>query len=228
MKKMLLHTCCAPCTLIPLSTFMDEGYSVCAAFVNPNIHPLEEYERRHSLLVQYCGDVSVTVYEIPGFREDWEDTAGRLGGPYPLVKNDPLYDHYLEKRRARCTLCYRLRFEETARYAAECGFDSISTTLSISPYQFTDLICMELEKAASAHGLQALYVDFTRSYPEATRLSRQMGMYRQNYCGCRYSYEEALIERSAQKAVRTSFAQAGPHAGKGTKSHMTSTTQAGS
>ena len=107
-----------------------------------------------------------------------------------------------EKRAARCRACYRLRLEEAARRAAEEGFEAIATTLAVSPYQYTDIIREELERAAAQAGIAAVFEDFRPFYPEATRRSRDLGMYRQNYCGCSISDLEAAAERAERKAQR--------------------------
>ena len=121
--------------------------------------------------------------------ESWNDTAGQFGAN-------------ADTRSDRCRACYRLRLEETARYAAAHGFEGLSTTLSVSPYQYTDIIREEVEHAAAQQGLQAVFEDFRPHYDEATRRSRALGMYRQNYCGCRYSAVEAAREREERKAER--------------------------
>lgn len=107
-----------------------------------------------------------------------------------------------EKRAARCRACYRLRLEEAAQRAAEGGFEALSTTLAVSPYQYTDIIREELERAAAQAGVRAVFEDFRPFYPEATRRSRELGMYRQNYCGCAISDLEASAERAERKAAR--------------------------
>lgn len=106
------------------------------------------------------------------------------------------------RREARCRACYRLRFEEAARYAAEHGFACLSTTLSVSPYQYTDIIRQELERAAELAGITPVFRDFRPYYDEATLESRERGMYRQNYCGCRFSDAEAAAERAQRKQQR--------------------------
>ena len=128
------------------------------------------------------------------------------GAPAPQSVAELLDD---EHRRERCRACYRLRLEEAAAYAAEHGFEGLSTTLAVSPYQFTDEIADELQRAASAAGVQAVFEDFRPYYDEATRISRELGMYRQNYCGCRFSIAEGAAtrefikqQRAAQKAAR--------------------------
>lgn len=112
------------------------------------------------------------------------------------------------RREARCRACYRLRLEETARVAAEQGFDGIGTTLSVSPYQYTQIIEQEVRRAAEREGIEGIFEDFRPYYDEATRRSRALGMYRQNYCGCRISDEEATAERAERKAQRAAAKQA--------------------
>ena len=97
---------------------------------------------------------------------------------------------------------------------AEQGFDALGTTLSVSPYQYTDVIREELERAAAAAGVQPLFEDYRPFYDEATHRSRELGMYRQNYCGCRFSDAEAAAERAERKAQRAAQreAEAAAHA----------------
>lgn len=106
------------------------------------------------------------------------------------------------RREARCRACYRLRLEETARVAAERGFEGIGTTLSVSPYQYTQVIREEVERAAAQAGVAPVFEDFRPYYDEATRESRELGMYRQNFCGCRISDLEAAAERAERKEQR--------------------------
>ncbi|MBQ3302445.1 MAG: epoxyqueuosine reductase QueH [Eggerthellaceae bacterium] len=107
-----------------------------------------------------------------------------------------------ERRKERCRACYRMRLEEAAHVAAEGGYEGLSTTLAVSPYQFTDVIREELERAASQCGVQPVFQDFRPYYDEATRISRELGMYRQNYCGCRFSVAEGQATREFIKQLR--------------------------
>ena len=196
MKRLLLHICCAPCSLIPLEVFAQEGYSLAAAYINPNIHPASEYQRRLAAFKAHAQSLELTILEASHETEAWEQAVGCFGGPYPLIKGAADYEDNLRARQARCRQCYRLRFTRLARLAADEGFDHIATTLTISPYQFTGIIFEELEQAAQNYGLNPVCLDFTARYFEATRRSRALGMYRQNYCGCRYSVLEADAERA--------------------------------
>ncbi len=135
--------------------------------------------------------------------------ADRISDPYEdvspradVLSVDPA------RREARCRACYRLRLEETARVAAEQGFDGIGTTLSVSPYQYTQVIEQEVRRVAEREGIEGVFEDFRPYYDEATRRSRALGMYRQNYCGCRISDEEATAERAERKAQRAAAKQA--------------------
>ncbi len=107
-----------------------------------------------------------------------------------------------DRRPDRCRACYRLRLEEACAYAAANGFEGVATTLTVSPYQYTETIREELERACEPHGLAAVFRDYREQYSEATRRSKAMGMYRQNYCGCVFSKIEAAEEREARKAER--------------------------
>jgi predicted adenine nucleotide alpha hydrolase (AANH) superfamily ATPase len=179
-----------------------EGFSVATAFVNSNIHPKEEYALRIGTWMDYAKTRGIPTFEGAYDPQLWEKTVGVHGGPYPLLEAAPGYRENLAQRQVRCAACYRLRFEELASLASQNGFAAISSTLTISPYQFTPLILAELERAAHAVGLQAVAHDFSEHYAETSRRSRELGMYRQNYCGCRYSQEEAQLERAERKAAR--------------------------
>ena len=92
--------------------------------------------------------------------------------------------------------CYALRLAEACRVAQERGFEFVGTTLAVSPYQLFDTCNDVLERLAAARGLTPVIRDFRPYYPEATRRSRELGMYRQNYCGCRFSAVEAAMDRA--------------------------------
>lgn len=117
------------------------------------------------------------------------------------TKNDAL-SHLAELRQARCRACYRLRFEETCSYAKEHGFDAVGTTLSVSPYQYTNIIREELERACENTGLTCAFVDYRPYFETNEARSKELGMYRQNYCGCHFSYDEAQEERAYRKKAR--------------------------
>lgn len=202
--KLLLHACCGPCSLEPTRILREAGHDLTLYYANSNIAPNEEYEHRLDELHTWAESENLPVMEGPYNPEAWEKTAGRVGeAALARVEGDVLQVATTpELREARCRACYRLRFEEAARVAVEQGFDAIGTTLSVSPYQFTEIIREELERAAAAAGVQAHFEDYRPFYKEATRQSRAAGMYRQNFCGCRFSKDEAEAERAERKRKR--------------------------
>lgn len=190
--KLLLHACCGPCSIEPVRLLKEAGHDISIYYANSNIAPADEYAHRLATLRAWAAEADVPVIEGAYDPEAWERTAGRVGAA-PMGS---------AKREARCRACYRLRLEETARAAAEGGFDGIGTTLSVSPYQYTEVIREEVERAAKRAGVEGVFEDFRPYYDEATRESRALGMYRQNYCGCAYSDEEAAEERAERKEER--------------------------
>jgi predicted adenine nucleotide alpha hydrolase (AANH) superfamily ATPase len=184
--RLLLHACCGPCLLEPLDALSEVADEVTVVFANPNIHPAEEYVRRRDTLRAHADEVGVEVIELPYDTDEWDRVVGVFGS----------------SGAQRCRACYLLRLGSAARYAAEHGFDALATTLTVSPYQDADAIREEGRSAAEAASVTWLDRDFRDRYPEATRRSRELGMYRQNYCGCLFSEAEARAQRGARRAAR--------------------------
>ena len=187
MTPLALHACCGPCSLEPLRLLREQGFEPTIVWTNPNIQPVAEHDLRLRTLQAWAGEVAHVEVVVAGDdRAAWESAAAPHG-----------FD-----RVPRCRACYALRLAEACRAASELGFEYVSTTLAVSPYQLFD-DCGELLRAiAEAHGLKPVWEDFRPYYPEATRESRELGMYRQNYCGCRFSAAEAAIERHEARDER--------------------------
>ena len=184
--RLLLHACCGPCLLEPLDALAAEADEVVIAYANPNIYPADEYERRRDTLLCYAAETGVEVVELPYAPQVWEAAVAPLA----------------HAGAERCRACYRLRLGLAARMAADGGFDALATTLSVSPYQDQDAINEEGRRAAADAGVAWLDRDFRERYRDATTRSRELGMYRQNYCGCVYSQAEAAAQRQARKDAR--------------------------
>jgi predicted adenine nucleotide alpha hydrolase (AANH) superfamily ATPase len=170
--KILLHICCAPCTIFPLRLLREEGNEVLGFFFNPNIHPYLEYQKRLDTLTAFAAQQSLTV-----IRDD----------DYPL---EAFLQQVAFKEEERCRQCYMFRISKTAQTAKEGRFDAFTTTLLYSRYQKHDLIREEAESAAGKQGIPFLYRDFREGWDEGVRVSKETGMYRQPYCGCIYSEKE--------------------------------------
>ena len=219
--KLLVHACCGPCSIMPTRLLAEEGHDIAVLYANSNIAPQEEYEKRLRELQRYADQQGFEVIEGAYDPAEWEEKVAPIGeaikefspafgadfgaaqaegGGTAVASVAELLDD--ERRRDRCRACYRMRLEEAAATAAENGFEGLATTLAVSPYQFTDVIREELERAAGKAGVRAHFRDFRPYYDEATRISREIGMYRQNYCGCRFSIKEGEATRAFIKAQR--------------------------
>jgi len=168
-EKVLLHLCCAPCTIYPLGVLREEGHEVYGHFYNPNIHPFSENKRRLDTVDTYAGGEKLGVT-----REN----------AYPL---EEFLRQVVFREEDRCRHCYRLRLAGTARMAKKGGFAAFTTTLLYSRFQKHDLIRSIGDAVAAAEGIPFLYRDFREGWSEGVRISKKLGMYRQQYCGCIYS-----------------------------------------
>lgn len=185
MTTVALHACCGPCLLEPLDALASE-HAVTVVYANPNIQPHEEYERRRDTLLGYAGERALDVVEVPYDPSRWAEATA-----------DSAAD-----RAGRCEACWRLRLELTATVAEERGLQALASTLSVSPYQDAAVLDSVAREVARRHGLLYLGADWRERYPDATRRSRELGMYRQNYCGCLPSRAEAEEDRTRRREER--------------------------
>jgi hypothetical protein len=174
--KLLLHLCCAPCTIYPLEILRKEAGQVKGVFFNPNIHPYLEYKKRLDTVREYAAREGLEVAVAEG---------------YPI-------EEVLLKTAAlgkdRCSYCYEVRLRHTAEQARKGLFDAFTTTLLYSRYQKHDLIRATAEDAAREFNIPFYYRDFREGWDEGVRLSKEMGLYRQKYCGCIYSEKERFYK----------------------------------
>ena len=181
MSGTLLHICCAPCSIACIDTLRQEGIEPVGFWYNPNIHPMKEYKMRKNTLVKYAKsiDLKLEIENEYGLRKFIEAV-------YPNWDN-------------RCATCYALRFEETARYAAEHGYDRFTSTLFVSPYQNHELMRQICEQMAEKYGVEYLHRDFSPRFREGQDKARELGLYMQNYCGCVFSEEDRYRKRKKKK-----------------------------
>lgn len=191
MSHLALHCCCAPCTIEPLRELSGDYDRVTLVYANSNIHPEDEYIRRRDQFVSYAAELGADFVELPYQPADW------IGA---VVESAASTD--AGQGVDRCAACYRLRLEEVAAWALANGADTFATTLTVSPYQHQQTIERVGVEVAADRTLAFDYRDFSALYPLATRESREMGMYRQNYCGCFLSDFEARQAREARREAR--------------------------
>ena len=170
--KLLMHTCCAPCSVYCIDSLRNEGIEPTVYWYNPNIHPYIEYKTRRDTLKEYTNSINIKAI----FEEDY--------GLDEFCKN------VIGDLKNRCqNYCYRVRLEKTAQYAKENGYDTISTTLLVSPYQKHEILKAQGEEIAKKYGLNFLYRDFRVGFREGQAKARELGLYMQKYCGCIFSEE---------------------------------------
>jgi predicted adenine nucleotide alpha hydrolase (AANH) superfamily ATPase len=170
--KLLLHICCGPCATYPTAVLREAGHSVEGFFYNPNIHPLAEHNLRLgsvTKLLQHT-DIVATIPREYDIEEYFRRAAYR--------END------------RCAACYHLRLEKTARAAVNQQCDAFTSTLLVSPYQKHDQIRAIGQGLGTQYGIEFFYEDFRTGWPKTREMSRELGLYRQKYCGCIYSEKE--------------------------------------
>ncbi len=180
--KLLMHTCCAPCSVYCIDSLRNEGIEPVVYWFNPNIHPYTEYKMRRDTLKEYTKSIGVEAIfqENYGLREFCKNVIGDLEN--------------------RCTqYCYRARLEETAQYAKEHGFDAITTTLLVSPYQKHEELKKLGEEIAKKYQLEFVYRDFRVGFREGQAKARELGLYMQKYCGCIFSEEIRYYNRNQAK-----------------------------
>lgn len=173
MQKLLLHTCCAPCSAYVLKLL--ETFDVSVFYHNPNIDTLEEYERRRDECQKYCEKNSIPFIEEPYKPDEWAIYIEGFEGEPEGGK--------------RCAKCFELRLTKTAEFALANDFDCFATTLSISPHKNSKLINEIGKQIGTIVSVKFLESDWKKEdgYKKSCEISKNEGFYRQNYCGCKYS-----------------------------------------
>ncbi len=183
-RRILMHICCAPCTIYPLSRLRDSGWEVFGYFYNLNIHPYQEFQRRLKTLEEYAKMVELR-----------------------LIKRDE-YDveHFIRqvvfRETKRCYYCYAHRLEAAAKLAKKSGFHAFTTTLLYSKQQKHDLIKEIAEGISRRAGIPFYYEDFREGWNFGIEKSIELGLYRQQYCGCIYSEAERFVRSGSGHGSR--------------------------
>ncbi len=175
--RLLLHSCCAPCSSYVLE-YLSKYFDITVYYYNPNIYPPEEFDYRSDeqrRLVELMKLENIKVLCCDYDSDRFYDAVKGL-------ENIP-------EGGERCMECFRLRLNETARYAASDGYDYFTTTLSISPHKNAEMLNTAGSEAEQKHGVKYLCSDFKKKngYKRSCEISAEYGLYRQDYCGCIYS-----------------------------------------
>lgn len=184
-KRLLLHVCCAPCASAVFEQ-LTARFAITAFYFNPNISPLEEYRKRGQELCRLALEMPLSkrpeVVLCPYAPEDFEAQSKGM--------------ELQPEGGERCLKCYRLRLEAAARYARDNRFDYFTTTLSISPYKNAQKLNEIGAALSKEYGVPYLYSDFKKKggYLRSIALSGQYALYRQPYCGCRFSARQKALK----------------------------------
>lgn len=176
--SLLLHSCCAPCSSYVLE-YLSNYFKITILYYNPNISPEEEFIKR-------CEEQQRLIKEMP-----LKNKVNFIRGIYDNDRYEEIIDGLQNEKEGgiRCHKCYRMRLEEAAKKAKEEGYDYFTTTLSISPYKNAKVLNEIGEELAKIYEVKYLYADFKKKngYKRSIELSKEYNLYRQDYCGCKYS-----------------------------------------
>lgn len=175
--KLLLHSCCGPCSSYVI-TYLKDYFDITILYYNPNIEPRDEYEKRKSEQIKLIEELNIPSLSLIDI--EYENEVYRT-----FVKG---YENEREGG-SRCHLCYELRLNKTAIIAKENNFEYFGTTLTVSPYKNASVLNMLGEKLSKKYNVLWLYSDFKKKdgYKKSIELSKKYELYRQDYCGCLFS-----------------------------------------
>lgn len=176
--KILLHICCAPCSIYPIKFLRTDGFEVMGFFYRHNIHPYTECIKRQEALASYAEMIDLRVIYQEGY-----DLNGFL-------------QNIVFRESERCVYCYHDRLKSTALMAKRGKFDYFSSTLLYSKFQKHEMIKSIGESIGSSVGLPFYYHDFREGWESGVEESKHLGLYRQKYCGCIYSEKERFFNAS--------------------------------
>ena len=171
---MVLHICCAPCST-HVATLLREQFVLTGFFYNPNIEPADEFARRGAAAEEFARQAQLALVKPPYRPEEWH---ARIAG----LEGEP-------EGGARCTVCFRLRLERAAAYAKAQGHEYFATTLSVGPRKSARTINRVGAEVAEEYGSRFYAADFKKQHglTRSIHLSKALGLYRQDYCGCLFS-----------------------------------------
>jgi len=188
MTKILMHTCCAPCSIYCIDALRAENIEPELFWYNPNIHPYIEYKTRRDCLKDYAKrvDVKLILQEEYGLDEFCQNVANDITN--------------------RCVnYCYPKRIGETAKFAKDHGYEAFTTTLLVSPYQKHEELQKVCARAADYYGIEFLYRDFRVGFRAGQAKARELGLYMQKYCGCVFSEEDRYKKQIAKDLKNASI-----------------------
>ena len=178
--RILLHICCGNCAIYPVKLLREQHHTITGYFYNHNIHPYQEFSRRLETTREFATKVGLKVHFDEQYR--LEEFLGAVA----------------QQPQSRCEYCYQSRLRATAMEASKLGLEGFTTTLLYSRYQKHQEIVACGQQLAKEVGLIFHYEDYRAGWQEGIRTSKEMGLYRQQYCGCIYSEKDRYAPRPKQ------------------------------
>lgn len=183
-SKLLLHTCCGPCSSYVLD-YLNKHFDITIVYYNPNIYPKEEYFKRYDeqkRIIKEMFNDEIKILEVDYNPDEYEN----------VVQG---YEEYPEGSK-RCHLCYKLRLEKTVQLAKQYNFDYFTTTLSVSPYKNSKVLNEIGIELSNKYNVNYLFSDFKKNdgYKKSIEFSKKYDLYRQDYCGCKYSLKVKSLQ----------------------------------
>ena len=190
---LLLHICCAPCATHPLRLLAD-NFRITGYFFNPNLFPEDEHETRLEEARRYFRHEGIRLIDTPANHTDW---LQKVKG----YESEP-------EGGARCEICFEHRLQKTAEKAIEMGIPTFSTTLTVGPRKTASVLFSVAKAIAHSCGIHFLEIDFKKKdgFKKSCLLSKEAGLYRQDYCGCEFS----IRKRGPDQAPDNQPKQASP------------------
>ncbi len=172
-SKIVLMSCCAPCSAGAITELKGQGADFCVLFYNPNIFPFAEYQKRLNEQIKFCESIGVKYFVSEWEHEKWLECVSGL-------ENEP-------ERGSRCTECFRHRFAFGIKWAVDNGYNTVASVFGVSKHkdqsQVDDAAKTEIEKS----GLNIVYLPINWDENLRCEIGKNTGFYRQNYCGCEFS-----------------------------------------
>lgn len=193
LKTLILHSCCGPCSTAVIERLADD-FDITVFYFNPNITDSEEYMHRRDEEIRFINEYNA-----------------KTGKDIKFIEGEYNPDEYYSLAKGleqapeggeRCSLCFKLRLEKTARLAKEMNADFFDTTLTVSPYKNYDVISEIAKEISERLGAKYLSGNYKKQdgYKRSIDLSKEYGLYRQHYCGCDYSKAQSEAMRMAKEA----------------------------
>ncbi len=174
-EKILLLSCCAPCSCAVIEKLAQENLDATVAFYNPNIYPEAEYLKRCAENKHVCQIYNIPFVELPYDNQNWEEAVKGL-------ENEP-------ERGKRCSLCFFFRLKRVMQFAKENGFTAVASVLGVSRYKNLAQVNQAAEKASAETGVPYVQIEGRKNGMQDRRtfLIKDLNLYAQTYCGCRFS-----------------------------------------